>query len=105
MGDVKRHQAVHLGGDVFGRTVVVDRSIGARRVVRLLLVVPMDQRHPGLASELISTLDERLISGKQAVQFLHVARGKPAIAPDKREDGPVLRPRQGPTSTGRNANR
>ena len=42
---VKIDQTIHLGGDMFGRTVLVDRAVGARRIVWQFLVVASDQWH------------------------------------------------------------
>ena len=71
---------------MLGMTVVMDRTVIACRIVRLSLVVAVDQRCLTLFAEGIEAFDEFLIRGEQDMQLLDIACGQLTVARDEREN-------------------
>jgi hypothetical protein len=86
VGGVHRHEAVHLGGDLLRRSVLVDRPVGSDGVVRL----PLEGApHEGNLNEPVlgSPCRGRLLITREClIELLDVGGRQLPVLPDEREE-------------------
>ena len=66
---MQRYQSIHLGGDMYGRAVFVDISIGPCRIVRQLFPFAFDQRNRNRAPGFVDRGDGILVASEYLVKF------------------------------------